>query len=163
MTARQQQIIDRDRMMENRWADVLNGDKEGFEVCLVPKIGRGIKTTKKFEHNEVLMRYFGEIISEEELFRREQAGPDEGHFYTYIFHVKQKKYVVDATVDDGSYGRLINHSKKHPNVRAKPVEIDGAPAIVFLALGDIEAGVELRYDYGERRKEIIEKNPWLLK
>lgn len=163
MTARQLTKRDSELSISQRWAEVLDGDKSGFEICMVPKIGRGIKTTRKFEHNEILMRYFGDVISEEEACRREALGPDEGHFYMYKFIVKEKTYVLDATREDGTYGRLINHSKKRPNVRAKPMEIDGVPAIVFVPITELEVGVELRYDYGERRKHVIEKNPWLLK
>lgn len=163
MTARVLGKQDSERTKADRWSDVLRGDKSGFEVCMVPKIGRGIKTTRPFEKNEILMRYFGEVITEKECDRRESLGPEEGHFYVYKFIVKGKAYVLDATVEDGTYGRLMNHSRKKPNVRAKPVEIGGRPAIIFVAMRDLEAGVELRYDYGERRPEVIEKNPWLKK
>lgn len=161
MTARQHATYNNTREKNDRWEAVLAGDKSGFEVCHVPGMGRGIKTTRPFMHKEILMRYFGQIISEEEAQRREDRGPKVGHFYRYKFKVSEKKYVLDATSDDGTFGRLINHSKKKPKVWAKPVEIDGSPAIVFVAMGDIESGIELRYDYGERRKHVIKDNPWL--
>lgn len=140
---------------------MLAGDKSGFEVCQVPQIGRGIKTTRSFKQNEVLMRYFGEVVTEREARRRERAGPQVGHFYRFNFRFHEKQYVLDATVEDGSYGRLINHSKKNANVVPKAIEIDGNPAIYFQAKVDIEAGVELRYDYAVHDKEVLEANPWL--
>lgn len=55
----------------------------------------------------------------------------------------------------------MNHSKKKPNVLPKPVMIDGSPSVIFTANRDLEPGVELRYDYGERRPEVIKDNSWL--
>lgn len=148
---------------ESRFEDVVNGCLDGFEVCMVPEIGRGVRVTRRFERNDVLLRYFGDVVTEEEANRRKAAGPLVGHFYRYDFHLNGQKYVLDATLEDGSLGRLINHSRKHPNVRAKAFEIDGEPAIVFFAMCDLEIGTELRYDYGVRKKEDLEANPWLKK
>lgn len=162
-TARLRTIAHNRDSKNSRWNEVLSGDKSGFEVCQVPRIGRGIRTTRAFKQNEVLMRYFGEVVTEKEAVRREKRGPKRGCFYRYTFHVDQQRYVLDATREDGTFGRLINHSKKNPNVLAKPVKIDGEPAIIFKAMVDIDPGVELRYDYGERDKEVLEENPWLKK
>ncbi len=35
------------------------------------------------------------------------------------------------------------------------------PRLVLVALRDIEIDEELFYDYGERRKDIVEAFPWL--
>ena len=58
-------------------------------------------------------------------------------------------------------GRLINHSKISQNVKPVVVSIDNTPRIVFVASKTIKAGEELLYDYGDRRREVIEKFPWL--
>lgn len=163
LTVRQEVIHQKSQEIEDRWERVLAGDVSGLEVCTVKDIGRGIKTTRFFKRNEVIMRYVGEVVTLREALRRELAGPEEGHFYRYDFKVNMKPYVLDASREDGTYGRLINHSRKNPNVQPKPFTLDGTPAIFFKALVDIEAGVELRYDYGERRKHILEANPWLKK
>jgi hypothetical protein len=39
--------------------------------------------------------------------------------------------------------------------------VDGIPHVVFLAKHDIPKGVELLYDYGEKRKAVLIANPWL--
>ena len=58
--------------------------------------------------------------------------------------------------------RLMNHSKKHPNCVAKLfTRSDGSHHIIIVSIGHIPAGTELRYDYGDRRPEAIEKFPWL--
>jgi SET domain-containing protein len=58
-------------------------------------------------------------------------------------------------------GRLINHSRKNSNCQPKVFVIRDQPRIVLVALRDIEIDEELFYDYGERRKDIIEAFPWL--
>lgn len=162
-TSRQKVICQKSEDIQDRWEQVLAGDTSGFEIFHVEGIGRSIRTTRAFKQNEILMRYFGEVISPQEALRRDAAGPQVGHFYRYDFEVKDKKYVLDATPDDGTYGRLISHSRKNPNVLPKPVEIDGCPAIIFKAMKDIAAGEELCYDYGEHHKDVIQANPWLKK
>ena len=60
------------------------------------------------------------------------------------------------------FGRLINHSKKEPNVVANVVEIDNTPHLCFFAIRKITIGEELQYDYGDRGRMSIADNPWLL-
>ena len=43
----------------------------------------------------------------------------------------------------------------------KVVVVDRVPVIVFIALVEIKVGQEILYDYGERRKAVLEQNPWL--
>ena len=68
---------------------------------------------------------------------------------------------MDATAEDGSYGRLINHSSRSPNVMMKIITIDRKPLVVFVALKTIPVGQEIQYDYGEKRKAVLDENPWL--
>lgn len=160
-TVRQKLALDEQAGKESRWQDVINGDTTGFEICHVDGIGRGIRTTQHFKQGEYLLRYFGELITMEELIRRERVGPVRKHFYRYKFYLHHKPYVLDATREDNTLGRLINHSKKKPNVRPKPFDIAGIPSVVFVAQTDLAPGVELRYDYGERDPEVIKENTWL--
>lgn len=69
---------------------------------------------------------------------------------------------IDATEDDQRYGRMVNHSKKFPNAVPKVFAINGIPRLCLMALRDIEIGEELLYDYGERRKDVLDSNPWLI-
>lgn len=163
MTSRQKTTFDKTAAESARFQEVVNGDQTGFEICMVPGIGRGVKVTRSFKRNDVLLRYFGELISQEESDRREEAGPEIGNFYRYSFPLNRRNYVLDATTEDGTMGRLLNHSRKHPNVRMQAVMLDGTPAVVIVANKDLEVGTELRYDYGERRKHVLEANPWLKK
>jgi histone-lysine N-methyltransferase SETD8 len=60
-----------------------------------------------------------------------------------------------------SLGRLINHSRKNSNCQPKVFVIRDQPRLVLVALRDIDKDEELFYDYGERRKDIVESFPWL--
>lgn len=70
-------------------------------------------------------------------------------------------YSVDATKDNGRFGRLLNHSKTASNVVTKLFAIDDHPYLCLMAARDIREGEELQYDYGERSKEAILSHPWL--
>ena len=78
-----------------------------------------------------------------------------------MFKSSNKTLCVDATVEDGSMGRLMNHEKKKPNVVMKVVNVNNVPQVVFFAIKDIEVGQELCYDYGEKGRHILLKFPWL--
>ena len=68
---------------------------------------------------------------------------------------------IDATKDDGSFGRLINHSKKAANVTPKVLEVRGIPSLYFEAMQDITSGEEILCDYNDTRKITIKHHPWL--
>lgn len=68
---------------------------------------------------------------------------------------------MDATKDNGTLGRLINHSKIRANIKPKVIEVDSKPYIWFVAARKIEIGEELLYDYGERDKDVLQAFPWL--
>ena len=76
------------------------------------------------------------------------------HLLTSLLHS------VDGTAEDGSYGRLLNHSV-NGNVESKLVNVSSKPVLILVAKSDIPQDAELLYDYGERSKEIIESHPWL--
>ena len=78
-----------------------------------------------------------------------------------MFRHAEKPLWIDATSDDGSVGRLINHDKISPNLVMKPVVIRNKPRVVFFASKDIQIGEELSYDYGERRKDVVRDLEWL--
>ena len=59
-------------------------------------------------------------------------------------------YSVDATESDGA-GRMVNDAA-HPNANCKAMTfsgcVDGRTRICLFAITDIDAGAELRFDYG---------------
>ena len=68
---------------------------------------------------------------------------------------------IDATGESGRLGRLVNHSRIHPNLQTKVVIVEETPRLLLVAKKDIEPGTELLYDYGDRSKESLLCHPWL--
>ncbi len=58
--------------------------------------------------------------------------------------------------------RLMNHSRRAPNLRAaKVIDHMHRPHLCLYALRDLAPGEELLFDYGERDKVTIAAFPWL--
>lgn len=71
-------------------------------------------------------------------------------------------YSFDASIDDGHFGRLINHSSGDGvNVHYMAAEANQRHHLYFVAARDLLPGEELFYCYGERRADRIKMNPWL--
>jgi len=70
-------------------------------------------------------------------------------------------YFVEIYLNIHVLGRLINHSRKNSNCQPKVFVIRDQPRLILVAVRDIDIGEELFYDYGERRKDIVETFPWL--
>lgn len=56
---------------------------------------------------------------------------------------------IDASRDDGSLGRLVNDEHRRPNCKMKRIDVNGKPHLCLFALGDIQEGSEITYDYGD--------------
>jgi len=145
----------------------VNDDALPLEIRQTTDKGRGIFTLDGFKKGDIILEYCGQLVSEKEGLRREkQAETDTSTSanmvsYLYFFKAQNKSWCLDATEETGRLGRLINHSKLHPNVKPKVVIYNGSPRIIFISTCDIPKGQELLYDYGERRRDVIAKNPWL--
>lgn len=77
-------------------------------------------------------------------------------YKTYFF----KYFSVDATEENGTLGRLLNHSRMG-NCKTKVHVINEIPHLIFLTMCEVKKGEEMTYDYGERSKDVIETYPWL--
>lgn len=161
-----------------------------LEVRDVPGKGRGVFATNNISKGDFVCRYRGELLTEEQAEARAyaydvEAGDKdvaEKGCYMFWFDHDGRTLCIDAAAEDGSFGRLINHSRNEPNVAPRalklpprtiklprrgsrafrrPRTINVQPGIGFHALRDIAPGEELLYDYGEDDPEILAKFPWL--
>eukprot|EP00127_Corallochytrium_limacisporum_P002544 Clim_evm101s128 gene=Clim_evmTU101s128 len=139
-------------------------DPEGIiEMFIAGEKGRGVRASRDIEKGEFVCEYSGDLIKRSEAFKREdEYGIMPEGCYMYYFSFNGKSWCVDATVE-GRIGRLINHSRTGANVRTSCVEHSGIPRLVFHAKRDIRRGEELLYDYGERRKDVLDSLTWLAK
>lgn len=134
-----------------------------LQLVNIPYKGRGIICTAWFVKGDYVVNYVGELVSRSEGLKREKrlikAGSDES--FLYFFACNTTRYCLDATPEDGSFGRLVNHSRLRPNCHARAVLVGGKPGIVLVAARDIIPGEEIIYDYGEVSPEKLKALPWL--
>ena len=141
---------------------IASKNEDGILSVVVEGKGRGVVTTRKYKKGEFIIEYCGELIDSKEAQKREleYSGDSTIGCYMYYFPHENKKYCVDATFDDGTLGRLINHSVSG-NCKASSVLIEGTPHLYFQASRDIPVGEELCYDYGDHSKVSRNEYPWL--
>ena len=72
-------------------------------------------------------------------------------------------YAADATEETTRIGRIINHSRTKANLLPKPELVNGVPRICLYAKKNIDADVELLFDYGDRSQASLKGNPFLKK
>ncbi|ALC46589.1 pr-set7 [Drosophila busckii] len=152
----------KEEMMRDLEQAVLEERCEGLQVRHFLGKGRGVVAERRFKRNEFVVEYVGDLISISEASDRERryALDENAGCYMYYFKHKNQQYCIDATIDTGKLGRLINHSR-NGNLMTKVVTIKQRPHLVLLAKDDIEEGEELTYDYGDRSKESLKHHPWL--
>lgn len=137
---------------------------DGLEIRKVPLKGRGIYSTRSFHKGEFVVEYAGDLITPKEAEVRDEKyskNTDKYGSYMYYFIHKGTKWCIDATIESGKYGRLLNHSCKTPNCATKILEVDGLPRLIIYAKQDINSGTELIYDYGDKGKLSLQAHPWL--
>jgi len=125
--------------------------------------GWGVFAKHAIKKNSIVCQYKGTKLSKaagEEREKYYDAIGKQGS-YMFFFPMNNEQHCIDATDDDGSLGRLINHSLKRPNLIPRATMVDDTEAIVFTAKDDIKEGEEVLYDYGEKRSSVLKKMPWL--
>ena len=142
--------------------DVKAERQDGIKQVQIPGKGRGIVTIRDFKKKEFIVEYAGEKISCTEGRKRDKELESAGQYTGYIYFVPKwhEPFCVDATVETGKLGRLINHSLKG-NLISKVVTVENIPRLFFIAARDIKKSEECLYDYGDRRREVILENSWL--
>ena len=99
---------------------------DGLEIKNVPPKGRGIFSTRSFHKGEFVVEYAGDLITSQEAEVREKKyskNTDKYGSYMYYFVHKGTKRCIDATIESGKFGRLLNHSRKTPNCTTKVLEV----------------------------------------
>lgn len=131
-----------------------------FLAVVCNKMGRGVVAKKTIPRGQFVCQYEGELISYTEGRRRNLTG---NTCFLFFFKLSEKSWCLDASEENFTFGRLINHSRCNQNVKPKACNANGHPGIQFVSLMDIPPGVELFYDYGERNRDLLKENPWLLR
>merc|ERR1712079_149106 len=156
---------ERRREKKNQTSDIIQKLKEvdnddsvlPLKVVEFPGKNRGIVTTIKLSKGDFVVEYSGELIEHTTAEERENKYAMDVSKGCYMY------YFIDATVETGRYGRLVNHSRLHPNLMTKVIMNGKSPRLILIAKHDLEPGTELLYDYGDRSKESLAAHPWLAK
>ena len=69
--------------------------------------------------------------------------PHDNESYVLLFQFDSNWWKIDATEEDGSYGRLINHSRQKANLAHESATNEsGKPTVLLKAKRDIQIGEE---------------------
>ncbi|XP_038062636.1 uncharacterized protein LOC119733132 [Patiria miniata] len=117
-------------------------DKRSFQQRYINDIiGYGLFTTTPFQQGDFLLEYRGQVS---QVVDNDEAS----NMYEFIYQHNGVDYRVDASHPDSCQARYINDEPKQPNCKMKKIVIDNSPHLCLFALHHIDAGQELRYDYG---------------
>ena len=115
----------------------------------LPGRGRGIIATTPFVKGYIVCHYNGEVLKPKRAgeYVKERVGSGEDTSYLLAFDFRGERYCIDGKEEDGSQGRLINHSRPHPNLKKCPRIINGQLFLLYEVIRGVESGDELLYDY----------------
>lgn len=142
---------------------IKRNEKTKLNKEIIPFKGRGICASDWFSKGDFILRYSGELISRAEGLRRDRTleKKKSKDSFLYFFSYNTTRLCVDATKKDGTWGRLVNHSRLRPNCRMSALLFEGKPALVLVACRDIVPGEEIVYDYGEIRRKQLRECDWI--
>ena len=135
---------------------------DDFLVVKNTEKGRSVFAKDLFRQGDIVAEYKGQFVPFDDFKNRSKEADFSGNCFFFEFFFNDRKCAIDAGDENETKGRLINHSKRHPNV--KPIvhtNAKGKPVILFKALKKIDTDQEILYDYFERRSSVIQMYPWL--
>ncbi len=122
----------------------------------IPYGGVGCFAGERIREQQLVGRYTGEVIEEQDYARQEIA--QDMTFYTYNFK-DSDKYAIDAKYF-GNKTRFINHHKKQVNCRPKNGFSLCEYYMGIYAKRDLKLGEELFLNYDESG-QLKKKFPWI--
>lgn len=124
-----------------------------LQIFETRKCGFGVRSTKNIVEGQFIDVYLGEVLTDEEVSKREAAAEEDTPSYVMTLD----NFITDPQamfhVDGANYGsvmRFVNHSC-NPNCKTYTVVMSGGSKhlyhVGFYAIKDIKAGTELTIDY----------------
>ena len=130
---------------------VTRGRTVPLEIFETAKCGFGVRSSVDIVKGQFIDLYLGEVITQQELERREQAKEENASSYIYSldWFTQQNCYHVDGE-NFGTAMRFVNH-RCSPNARNFTVQTHKGDKhvyyLAFFAIQDIPAGTEICIDY----------------
>ena len=147
---------------------IRRNEELGLEDGNCPIKNRTVKTTKTFLKGEFVCVYSGTLLLDATKVKKKKEiyNKQPKKYGSFVFKgtYQHRPFWIDATSEKRwgeTKGRLINHSKLHPNLKPEIWGVDDRPYLVFFANKDISENTELAWDYGDRSKQSVMENPWL--
>lgn len=115
---------------------------------------KGAIAAKRIPAGTVICDYHGELCDETKQSTEYKDRPD--NFYIFCFQFECRPYYIDAVrkcpcsdehVRENIKGRLLNNSKKCPNVMLKPARVNGLFTLLLLTKVDVKQYPPLVFDY----------------
>ncbi|CAG2222943.1 SETD8 [Mytilus edulis] len=148
-------------MLQSRSSPVVTTQDETSIVSLIE--GRGVVVGERWiRSGSVVCDYHGNLVTRAEGRRRmyEYQVEEDGNYMFEFKYAEQFMCIDAATVPcechpglPTTFGRLINHSAKAPNLKTHKMVIDKKVAVLFVAVRDLQPNEELKFDCGVRRNE----------
>ncbi|XP_061673550.1 uncharacterized protein LOC133499495 isoform X2 [Syngnathoides biaculeatus] len=117
-----------------------------LEIKLMNSLkGRGLFAKVCFQKGDFVVEYRGELINSEESKKRRMSYHKACAVFMFDFFWKEATLCIDASIYDGSLGRVVNTDSRHPNCQVKVIAKDKLHLCLF-ALRDIHPGEEITCD-----------------
>ncbi|KAK1425418.1 hypothetical protein QVD17_20770 [Tagetes erecta] len=140
---------------------VQRGIQAKLQVFMTPEgKGWGLRTLENLPKGTFVCEYVGEIVTNSELFERNELNKNEQHTYPVLldadwssegFLKDEEALCLDAT-SFGNVARFINHRCVDANMVEIPVEVESPDHHyyhhAFFTTRDVKAMEELTWDYG---------------
>ena len=127
---------------------------EFLELCYNLPEGRGVFAAKDFKKGDFLCNYGGQpyLQNYPELVEAFQA---DNKYIAEILFMGTKLFFIHKDGVPQTWGKFINHSSLHPNVRPRILlGKSKKPEIIFVAKTNIAKGHQLAYTYGTQFGEL---------
>ncbi|XP_035981142.1 uncharacterized protein LOC110368365 isoform X2 [Fundulus heteroclitus] len=111
--------------------------------------GRGVFACAPIEKGSFVAEYRGELISKHERDKRQKKYTENQNAFLFDFEWNSDIWCIDASHEDGSFGRIVNDDHKSPNCKMKKLIVKDKPHLCLFAIKNIQAECEITYDYGD--------------
>ena len=115
--------------------------------------GKGVFARSTINSGSMICNYGGVLLTKQQ----GNTIPEEDSNYLMELTVfpGEHTFFLNHTMDsEFTYGKYINHSSKHPNVRPKVFFKNSLPDAIFLAQKKILPGQQITYNYGRHFKFV---------
>ena len=146
-------------LSDGRWPDIA--------VIEHAEFGKGVIATSFLPKNRVVCDYHGKFLSKSDLEKLNKSAKQGLDNSEYV--LQHSDIIINASEPNpnlpwGSYGRMLNHSAKHPNLKTHlytRTDKNASPkkVILFVTMKDVDMGEQLTWNYGKkhRKSEYFER------